>query len=104
MYQTFLDADFSKFSIGDQKSFGEWQVRSISVGDSVTLDLSAFDYENNQYQWKKDGQEVPGATSSVLTIDSVQASDAGSYVLTVTNSDMAELGVHESEPITLAVS
>jgi hypothetical protein len=29
--------------------------------------------------WMKDGRPIPGATSSVLTLDSVQSSDAGTY-------------------------
>ena len=37
------------------------------------------------YQWQKDGQAIPGATSATLHITSVQPSDAGAYTLTALN-------------------
>jgi hypothetical protein len=37
------------------------------------------------YQWQKDGTDLPGATQSVMEISRVEASDAGSYSVIVTN-------------------
>jgi hypothetical protein len=37
------------------------------------------------YQWKKDGVNVPGATSATLTLPSAYFTDAGSYTLWATN-------------------
>jgi hypothetical protein len=36
-------------------------------------------------QWRKDGIDIPGAVGSTLIIDPVEAGDAGSYDVTVTN-------------------
>jgi sugar lactone lactonase YvrE len=38
------------------------------------------------YQWQKDGVPIPGATTNVLVLNNVQASDLGSYTLVATNS------------------
>jgi hypothetical protein len=38
------------------------------------------------YQWKKDGVNVPGATAATLSLPNVYFTDAGSYVLWVTNA------------------
>lgn len=51
------------------------------------------------YQWKKGGVEIPNATSATLNVNNVQLSDAGSYTVTVTNSE----GSVTSEPATLTV-
>ena len=38
------------------------------------------------YQWQKNGADVPGATSSLLTLSNVYYTDAGGYVLRATNA------------------
>ncbi len=38
------------------------------------------------YQWRKDGQDIPGATSLVLNRSNVQAADAGDYEIVISNS------------------
>jgi len=54
---------------------------------------------NQIYQWKKGSVEIPNATSATLTLNNVQVSDAGSYTVTVTNSE----GSVTSLPATLTV-
>ena len=51
------------------------------------------------YQWRKDGADISGATSSSYAIASVQESDEGAYDCVVTNS----LGYATSNAATLAV-
>ena len=55
----------------------EGTVASLSVAATGTAPLT--------FQWKRDGVDVPGATSSTLSFASLSAADAGSYVCTVTN-------------------
>ncbi len=38
------------------------------------------------YQWKKGGEEIPGATASTLTLTNVQLDAAGDYSVAVTNA------------------
>jgi hypothetical protein len=52
------------------------------------------------YQWKHDGQNVSGATTSSLSIASVQLSDAGSYSLVLSNA----YGSATSSPAVLSVT
>ncbi len=54
---------------------------------SVVLSVTAGGGGNQLYQWKKDGVNILNATLATLTIRSVQLSDAGSYTVTVTNSE-----------------
>lgn len=51
-----------------------WFYPSVSSSTAVT------------YQWKKDGVAIAGATSLYFSKNNVQASDAGSYTVTATNS------------------
>ncbi len=51
------------------------------------------------YQWKKDGKNIPGATSSVLRFDSLSPADAGIYQVLVSN----RYGKVESDPCDLTV-
>jgi hypothetical protein len=38
------------------------------------------------YQWQKDGVDIAGATAAMLSLSTVQTSDAASYTVTVTNA------------------
>jgi hypothetical protein len=51
------------------------------------------------YQWRKNGQPISGATSSIYTINSASASDTGSYDVFVSNACGGEF----STPATLAL-
>gem|GEM_PF-3488889 len=73
--------------------------QSVGVGQSVTFAVVATGVPTVTYQWKKDGVNLAGATDATLTVGSVQANDAGSYTVVVTNS----LGSVTSVPATLAV-
>ena len=52
------------------------------------------------YQWRKDGSDIPGETSSTLPISTAGASDEGNYEVEVTNS----CGSVTSFPVALTVS
>ena len=56
-----------------------------SVGQSVTFTVVASGTAPLSYQWRKNGSNIPGATSSSYTIASVQTSDAGNYDCVVSN-------------------
>ena len=55
-----------------------------AAGSGVTLGVTATGAVS--YQWFKDGTAIAGATSVSYTISSVQASDVGSYTVTITGS------------------
>ncbi|MBS0662520.1 MAG: immunoglobulin domain-containing protein [Verrucomicrobia bacterium] len=73
--------------------------QSVTVGTAVTFTGAASGSPAPTFQWQKDGANLAGATSSTLTLGSVQLGDAGSYVLVATNS----AGSASSSPATLGV-
>jgi hypothetical protein len=61
------------------------QSRTVNAGATVTFTGNATGYPNVQFQWKKNGASIAGATASALTLNSVQVSHAGSYQLVASN-------------------
>jgi len=72
----------------------------VCEGDAVIFTVVA-EGDGLSYQWRKDDEEIPGATESSYTIDSVSLADTGNYDVVVTNpcgsetSEAATLGVAE---------
>ena len=57
-----------------------------SAGNSVTFSVTVSSAITPTYQWKKNGTDISGATSSSYTINNVTASDAATYVCEITNT------------------
>lgn len=73
-------------------------VRDVGASAAFTVGVSGSAPIN--YQWRKDGADIPGATAATYTIASVLPGDAGDYTVYVTNaggsatSDVAALTVN----------
>jgi hypothetical protein len=84
------------------------QSQTKIVGQSVTFSVTASGSPPLSYQWRKNGQNINGATSSSYTISSVTTADAGNYDCVVTNacgsvtSNSATLTVAQAYPISEA--
>src|ERR1035437_9972953 len=87
------------------------QNRTDSVGSTTTFSVTAAGAAPLVFQWSKDGANlvdagaISGATRSILTINNVQLTNAGSYAVLVTNvygnmSTGAVLTVTLSSPAT----
>jgi hypothetical protein len=59
---------------------GVWQ------GDAVSFTGTAAGTWPVSFQWRKNGVDIPGATSTVFTLASVQLSDAASYQVVANNN------------------
>lgn len=59
--------------------------QTISDGSSATFSVTAIGAPALNYQWSFNGAALPGATATEYTVSDVQASNAGSYVVVVTN-------------------
>ncbi|MCX7750745.1 MAG: immunoglobulin domain-containing protein [Candidatus Bipolaricaulota bacterium] len=59
--------------------------QSACPGASVLLTVSASGTPPLSYQWKKNGADVPGATTAVLTLSPFTEAHVGTYTVVVTN-------------------
>lgn len=60
------------------------QSQSVVVGGTVTFSVRAN--EATQYQWRKNGVSIPGATGTDLVLSKVSSVDFASYSVLVSNS------------------
>lgn len=69
-------------------------------GNAVKFSVSASGTTPLTYQWRKDGTAISGATGASIQLNNIQPSDAGNYVVVVTNS----LGTATSAPAILTIT
>lgn len=67
---------------------------TVAAGERVTLLAPAA---LTKIAWRKDGQDLPGATTSVLILPSASSADAGVYV--ATNTDPVAIGKNSQSVI-----
>jgi CSLREA domain-containing protein/MYXO-CTERM domain-containing protein len=62
--------------------------QTLLAGETLTLSVTAhsFDGSTLEYQWRKDGVPIAGATASTYSKTPAQPSDVGSYDVTVGNA------------------
>jgi len=75
------------------------QADSVPIGSIATLSVSAAGSSPLSYRWQRNGVNLPGATSAVLTVFNAQFTNASSYRVWVTNT----AGSICSQPATLTV-
>jgi len=73
--------------------------QAANVGDNISFTVVALGQTPFSYQWRRDGTDIPGATSATLALANVQVGAAGNYTVTVTNP----LGSATSNPAILTV-
>lgn len=59
--------------------------QKATVGSSASFTVTATGSAPLSYQWLKNGEQIPDANLSSYSISNVQASDAGSYTVRVSN-------------------
>jgi endonuclease/exonuclease/phosphatase family metal-dependent hydrolase len=74
--------------------------RNAVAGETVQFSVVASGNPAPVYQWRFNGSPLATATNATLTLFDVTANDAGSYQVTVTNSQEAVT----SAPVTLTIS
>ncbi len=72
---------------------------AVFAGQPATFNVTAVGAEPLCYQWQCNGAGIPGATNTDFSLSAAQSTNAGSYVVRVTNL----LGVIFSQPALLAV-
>lgn len=74
--------------------------QSVTVGESASFSVGATGSGPLAYQWKKNGVNLPGATSAIFTIGSTVNVDTGNYSVVVTNA----VGLATSGSVSLTVN
>ena len=72
----------------------------VLVSDTATFSATATGTQPIDYQWKKNGVPISGATSSSLGLTNVQFADAGTFTVVASNS----VDSVTSDPATLTVT
>ena len=72
----------------------------VSAGGTASFSVMVSGYPAPKYQWLKNGASFSGATNATLTITNVQAGDAATYSVIITNS----AGSMTSSNVTLTVA
>jgi len=73
--------------------------QTVYAGQSAAFSVGVSGSTPVRLQWQKDGEPVPGGTSSTLRLFNVQMDDAGEYRAAVSN----DFGSDLSQPATLTV-
>ena len=60
--------------------------KSVQHGGTLQLAVTAIGTDPLLYQWRKDGANLVGKTSSVLTVTNFSSADAGTYTVVVFNT------------------
>jgi len=83
----------SDYTLGLKQSFpAAPEIQASPVGTTIpTRRTTAFSVTAGgtiplRYQWRKDGQDIPGATNTAFTITSTQTTNSGVYSVVITNN------------------
>jgi hypothetical protein len=60
--------------------------QTVTAGANLVLSVTATGTPPPAYQWSRNGTVISGATASTLALTNVQASQAGTYTVTLTNA------------------
>ncbi|NHF58986.1 hypothetical protein FK220_006525 [Flavobacteriaceae bacterium TP-CH-4] len=102
-FLSFSSALGTGFKYQFQQKVDLFENLSILEGQPTVLTSDRLTSPNNSYQWYKDGNPIPGATSKNYTLPSVLLADAGIYHLEATNSIVSGLTISRN-PILVYVS
>ena len=58
--------------------------QEVTLGSTISLNTTALG-ENLTYQWQRNGNDIPGATSPTLVVGNISKNDTGSYRCRVSN-------------------
>ena len=90
------------FKYSPQDSVGEAKDTTVAAGEPLELSVSVGGTAN-QYQWTKDGEDIPGAVEATYRIPAAAWEDIGSYICRITNTIATALTLY-SRPIHVDVA
>jgi alpha-tubulin suppressor-like RCC1 family protein len=60
--------------------------QTVTAGSAASFTVVASGFPAPTYQWRKNGEIIPGATDALLQLSNIETSDAADYDVVVTNS------------------
>ncbi len=96
-----FEADFAslsakRFGFAPQAKVDSQETMELIEGSTITLNVSATQSINNNYQWRKDGVYLPGENQSSLVISNATNSDLGVYDCIITNTSITDLALERN--------
>lgn len=85
--------DIPDFTYAPQDSVGETRDMSVTEGQALTIETN-IGGSDNQYQWFKDGTEIPDSNVPDYSIATAVLSDSGTYACQITNTTAPDLTLY----------
>ncbi len=63
----------------------------LAIGQRASFFVGAIGQGNLQYQWQRDGVDIPGATDPTYAVDPVTADDDGAQFRAIVSDDLGEI-------------
>ncbi|MFC1502720.1 T9SS type A sorting domain-containing protein, partial [bacterium] len=76
----------SDFFYSPQDSVGNELTLNLTTGATFNLSVAQVGGTANQYQWKRNGMTISGATNNTYHVGSVAITDEGDYICEITNT------------------
>jgi hypothetical protein len=105
-----ISSDPFTFLVGSLAITSQPRDQTVLQGQSAHFTVEALGSGTLAYQWRKDGIDIPGATTNTYSIGAAQVSDAGGFSAVVTNvtgaltSSVAALVVIPTVPLPFALN
>ncbi len=99
---TYYISNLNTFNYKYQNGFDDELTLTPTERSNINLSVEGTQSPNNNYQWRKDGNNIPNANNRILTISNVSADDMGEYTCWVTNSIVTDMTISR-KPITVNV-
>lgn len=85
-----------------QDSVGAKTDTTVVLATAYTMSINVGGTAN-QYQWLKNGAEIPGATATLYTLNSTTEADTGAYICRITNTIATACSLY-SRPFNVTVT
>lgn len=86
IYNSVLNASQIAALVSEPEIYSIGTFSAACIGGSSSVTVNAGSSPTTEYQWQKNGTNIPGATSATLTLNNIQAGDAGNYTCVVSSS------------------
>lgn len=84
------------YTYSAQAPIGAVEEYTVTQNESIILTVNETSSVNNTYQWRKDGVNIPGATSRQYIINNVALADKGSYDCVINNTIITDLTLYKN--------